>query len=99
MGGKAEYRRAAPPSGFYERSRPQNFERKVREIDDIFDDWASAVVPDPSKFKVSWRAARFVPSFAPPANAIGAGCAVALYDGLAKAYICKTAAGAIWVNA
>jgi hypothetical protein len=86
--------------GAYERSRKDQFTRKCREIDDVFDDWCATPVSDPSFVRVAWRAAKFVPQFRAPEECLPSGCAVVLERDAPIAYIYKTrSGGAVWLPA
>ena len=67
--------------GYYENTRPGQWPRKTREIDDVFDAWSVARIDDPARLKVVWRARQWVPAFAPPPSAIAAGCSIVEVDG------------------
>ena len=75
--------------GYYENTRPNQWERKTQEIDDVFDAWCAAGIDNPAKVKVVWRAQRWVPNFAPPPDAIAAGCSIVEEDGVEVGRIYK----------
>jgi hypothetical protein len=84
--------------GYYENTRPNQWERKTQEIDDVFDAWSAAAIDNPAKVKVVWRARQWVPDFAPPRDAIPAGCSIVEEDGVEIARIYKFPANhAVWV--
>jgi hypothetical protein len=84
--------------GYYERSRPAQFDRKRGEIDAVFDEWVKLKPQQPGRVKAKWRAAQFVPGFNPPSDAINAGCAVLEDDSVEVARIFKVPPDrAIWV--
>ncbi len=90
---RVEFRNSATGAyrllGYYENTRPSQWPRKTREIDDIFDSWSVAPINDPARVKVVWRARQWVPSFAPPPNAIPGGCSVVEENGIEIARIYK----------
>ncbi len=75
--------------GYYENTWASQWPRKTREIDDVFDSWSIAHIDDPARVKVVWRARQWVPAFAPPPDAIAAGCSIVEEDGVETARIYK----------
>jgi hypothetical protein len=83
--------------GRYENTRPDQWARKTKEIDSIFDSWRSAPIKDATDVKVVWRARAFVPDFDPPKGAIRAGCSIVEEAGLEIGRVYKLAnQGAVW---
>ena len=75
--------------GYYENTRPPQWPRKTRELDDVFDSWSIAQINDPARVKVVWRARQWVSAFAPPPNAIATGCSIVEENGVEIARIYK----------
>lgn len=84
--------------GFYERTRPNQFPRKLGEIRSIFKEWAKLNAKDPKSVKVAWRAKQFVQGFVAPLDAVQSGCAVVEENGVEVARIFKVLPdSAAWV--